>query len=240
GQKRLFGARPLAPVPPNRRAPTVKPNDPPADAERLLTDFMRRAYRRPVSAKEVAPILALVTQHMADKKNTFEESMRVGYKAVLCSPDFLFFQEKRGEPDDFALASRLSSCLWNTLPDDELLRVAGAGELRKPATLRLQVERLLNHPKAAGFIHNFLAQWLDLRLIDATTPDPKLYPEFDTALQTAMLKEVELFFEEMLRRDLSVTNVVASDFTFLNERLATHYGIPGVKGATMRRGEGPP
>jgi hypothetical protein len=120
------------------------------------------------------------------------------------------------------------------------LRVAGTGELRKPATLRAQVERLLKHPKAAGFVRNFLAQWLDLRLIDATTPDPKLYPEFDTALQTAMVKEIELFFEEMLRRDLSVTNVVASDFTFLNERLATHYGIAGVKGPAMRRMTVPP
>jgi hypothetical protein len=152
----------------------------------------------------------------------------------------LFFQEKRGEPDDFALAARLSYFLWNTLPDDELLRVAGSGELRKPETLRAQVERLLNHPKSAGFVRNFLGQWLDLRNIDATTPDPKLYPEFDTALQTAMVKEVELFFEEMLRRYLSVANVVTSDFTFLNERLATHYGITGVKGPTMHRVAMPP
>src|SRR5262249_7728919 len=120
--KRLFGDLPLAPVTPNSRVLTVKPGDPPADAERLLTDLMRRGDRRPGSPKEVAPILALVTQHLADKKNTFEEAMRVGYKAVLCSPDFLFFQEKRGEPDDFALASRLSYFLWNTLPDEELLR----------------------------------------------------------------------------------------------------------------------
>src|SRR5262249_22863037 len=153
---------------------------------------------------------------------------------ILCSPHFLFFQEKHSEPDDFALASRLSFFLWNTLPDEELQRIAGSGTLRQPAILRAQVERLLNHPNAAGFVKNFLGQWLDLRLIDATTPDPKIYPEFDTALQTAMVKEVELFFEEMLRSDLSVTHVVASDFTFLNERLATHYGIAGIKGPEMR------
>jgi mono/diheme cytochrome c family protein len=238
--QRLFGDLPLAPLTPNSRILTVKPRDPEADAERFLSDFMRRAYRRPVSPKEVAPVLALVTQQLADKKNSFEESLRVGYKAVLCSPEFLFFQERRGDPDDFALASRLSYFLWNTLPDEELLRVAGTGDLRKPATLRAQVERLLNDPKSAGFVRNFLGQWLDMRLIDFTTPDQKLYPEFDTALQTAMVKEIELFFEEMLRRDLSVTNVVASDFTFLNERLASHYGIAGVRGPTMRRVAVPP
>jgi mono/diheme cytochrome c family protein len=237
--QRLFGDLPLAPVTPKSLVHVVKPRDPPADAERLLTDFMRRAYRRPVSASDIEPVLALVKEHLADKKNSFEEAMRVGYKAILCSPHFLFFQEKRSEPDDFALASRLSYFLWNTLPDEELLRVA-AGELRQSATLKTQVERLLNHPKSSGFVRNFLGQWLDLRLIDATTPDPKLYPEFDTALQTAMVKEVELFFEEMLRHDLSVTNVVASDFTFLNERLARHYGIDGVKGPEMRRVAIPP
>ncbi len=238
--KRLFGDLPLVPAAPKALLHVVKPHDPPADAERLLTDFMRRAYRRPVWPREVEPVLTLVRQHLADSKNSFEEAMRAGYKAILCSPHFLFFQEKRGESDDFALASRLSYFLWNTLPDEELLRVAGTGELKQPATLRTQVERLLNHPKAVGFIRNFLAQWLDLRNIDATTPDPKLYPEFDTSLQTAMVKEVELFFEEMLRHDLSVTNVVASDFTFLNERLATHYGIAGVRGPTMQRVAIPP
>ncbi len=238
--QRVCGDLPLVPVTPNGRVHAVKPADPPADAERLLTDFMRRAYRRPISPKEIGPVLALVNQQLADKKTTFEEAMRVGFKAILCSPHFLFFQEKRGEPDDFALASRLSYFLWNTMPDEELLRVAGSGALRKPATLRAQVERLLTHPKAAGFVHNFLGQWLDLRLIDFTTPDPKLYPEFDTALQTAMAREPELFFEEMLRNDLSVTNVVDADFSFLNERLAAHYGIAGVKGPAMRRTAVPP
>jgi mono/diheme cytochrome c family protein len=233
--QRLFGNLPLVPVAPKAQRYVVKSADPPADAERLLTDFMRRAYRRPVTPKEVEPMLALVKQHLADPKYSFDESMRVGYKAVLCAPQLLFFTEKRGDVDNFALASRLSYFLWNTLPDEELLRVAGTGELRKPAMLRAQVERLLKDPRASGFIHNFLGQWLDLRLIDFTTPDPKLYPEFDTALQTAMAREPELFFEEMLRSDLSVTNVVDADFTFLNERLAAHYGMADVKGPAMRR-----
>jgi mono/diheme cytochrome c family protein len=237
---RVFGDLPLVPVAKGSKVLTVQPADPPADAERLLTDFMRKAYRRPVTDKDVGPILALVRQQLADPKNNFEEAMRVGYKAVLCSPDFLFFAEKRGEPDDFALAARLAYFLWNTPPDEELMKVAAAGELRQPAVLRAQTDRLLNHPRATGFVKNFLGQWLDLRNIDATTPDPKLYPEFDTALQTAMVKEIELFFTELVRRDLPVTNVVASDFTFLNERLARHYGVDGVKGPDMRRVALPP
>jgi mono/diheme cytochrome c family protein len=233
--QRLFGELPLVLAAPKSQRYVVKSADPLADAERLLTDFMRRAYRRPVTAKEVEPVLALVKQHLADPKYSFDEALRVGYKAILCSSHFLFFPEKRGDANNFALASRLSYLLWNTLPDEELLRVANTGELRKPAILRAQVERLLKDPRAAGFIHNFLGQWLDLRLLDFTTPDPKLYPEFDTALQTALAREPELFFEEMLKSDLSVTNVVDANFTFLNERLAAHYGIPGVKGPAMRR-----
>src|SRR5581483_9859699 len=128
--KRLFGDLPLVPVAPRAPLHVVQPRDPHADAGRLLGDFMRRAYRRPVAPQDVEPVLALVAQYLADKdnkKNSFEEAMRVGYKAILCSPHFLFFQEKHGEPDDFALAARLSYFLWNTLPDEELLRIAGAG-----------------------------------------------------------------------------------------------------------------
>src|SRR5262249_841184 len=151
--KRLFGDLPLVPMAPKSQQYIVKSAAPHADAERLLSDFMRRAYRRPVSSKEVEPVLTLVNQHL-DNKDTFDESMRLGYKAVLCSPHFLFFEEKSGESDDYALASRLSYFLWNTMPDEELLKVAGSGDLRKPATLRAQTERLLNDQKAAGFVRN--------------------------------------------------------------------------------------
>jgi hypothetical protein len=232
--KHLFGDLPFRLVSPGAKVLTVASEQPRADAERLLSAFMRRAYRRPVTADDVEPIMKLVGAEL-DAKQSFEEAMRVGYKAILCSPDFLFFQEKRGRSDDFALAARLSYFLWNMPPDDELCKLAEQGTLSQPAQLRAQVERMLNHPRAQRFIKNFLAQWLDLRLIDFTMPDRKLYPEFDDALRKSMVEETELFFAEVLKQDLSVANFVASDFSFLNERLARHYGIDGVKGPGLRR-----
>lgn len=239
GHKRLFGDLPMVPNTKKGDVLAVQSKDPKADAERLLGGFMRQAYRRPVTRSEMEPILNLVAQHL-ERQHTFEESMRVGYKAMLCSPDFLYFQEKRGHADEFALASRLSYFLWNTMPDSELMDLAERGSLSKPETLHAQVERMLKHAKAKNFTQNFLAQWLDLRNIDATTPDRKIYPEFDTALQEAFVAETQLFFEDVLKNDRSLTNFVASDYTFANERLATHYGIEGVNGPTMRRVALPP
>jgi hypothetical protein len=234
GHRQLFGDLPIVMVNNYLKLMSVQSEQPAADAERLLTSFMRQAYRRPVTPSDVEPILSLVKRHL-DEKQSFEESMRVGYKAVLCSPDFLFFQDTRGDDDQFALASRLSYFLWNTRPDEQLLTLAERGELSKSETLRAQTERLLKDPRSRGFVENFLGQWLDLRLIDFTTPDRKLYPEFDTPLEEAMVAEIELFFREVLENDLSLTNFVDSDFTYLNERLATHYGIADVKGPDMRR-----
>ncbi len=232
--QRLFGELPLELVSSYYNLWTVKSTEPLADAERLLGSFMRRAYRRPVTSEEIAKIVALVAAQL-DQKQSFEESMRVGYKAVLCSPDFLFFQDRPGENDELALASRLSYFLWNTMPDEELLTLAEKQELSKPEVLRAQTERLLKDPKAQRFIQNFLGQWLDLRLIDFTTPDPKIYPEFNGALQEAMVAETKLFFEDVLNENRSLLNFIDSDYTFLNERLATHYGIKDVKGTEMRR-----
>jgi hypothetical protein len=239
GHRQLFGDLPLRPVSSGSKVLTVVSEQPRADAERLLRAFMRRAYRRPIIAQDVEPIVKLVADQL-DAKQSFEEAMRVGYKAILCSPDFLFFQEKRGTKDEFALAARLSYFLWNTQPDDELTKLAEQGELSQPEKLRAQVERMLNHPRAQGFIRNFLAQWLDLRLIDFTMPDRKLYPEFDDALRKSMVEETELFFADVLKNDLSVVNFVDSDFAMLNERLAQHYGIAGVKGPALRRVALPP
>jgi hypothetical protein len=232
--QRLFGDLPLQPVSRGSQVLTVVSEQPRVDAERLLRPFMRRAYRRPVTPQEVEPIVKLVTDQL-DAKQGFEEAMRVGYKAVLCSPDFLFFPEKRGTPDEFALAARLSYFLWNAQPDDELAKLAEQGVLSQPETLRGQVERLLNHPRGQGFVKNFVAQWLDLRLIDFTMPDRKLYPEFDDALRKSIVEETELFFTEVLKHDLSLVNFVDSDFAMLNERLAQHYGIADVKGPALRR-----
>lgn len=236
----LFGDLPLHPAPAGGPGLlTVVSNQPRADAARLLRGFMRRAFRRPIADKEEQPFVDLVLQQL-EAKRTFEEAMGAGYQAILCAPDLLFCQDKRGEKDDFALAARLSYFLWNTMPDEELSNLAERGTLSQPATLRAQVERLLNHRSAQGFIQNFLAQWLELRLIDFTTPDRKLYPEFDVALKLDMVQETERFFEEVLKQDLSVANFVDSDFSFLNERLAAHYGIAGVKGRDFRRVPLPP
>jgi hypothetical protein len=234
GHRRLFGDLPMEPISRDGKTLRVTSPEPISDAAKLLSGFMRRAYRRPISKADLEPLTSLVARQLEAGQN-FEEAMRVGYKAILCSPEFLFFQEARGVPDDLALASRLSYFLWNTLPDEELISLSERGELSRPAVLHVQVERLLNDARAEQFVDNFLGQWLDLRLIDFTMPDPKLYPEFDTALREAMVAETKLFFQEVLRRDLSVNEFIDSDFTFLNQRLASHYGIDGVKGTEMRR-----
>ncbi len=213
--------------------------DPPADAERLLRGFIPKAFRRPVSEAEMAPFIALVKARL-DNGYRFEEAMRVGCKAVLTSPEFLFLRETPGRLDDFALAARLSYFLWSSMPDAELLASAQKGKLTQPAVLRAQTERLLASPKARAFTENFLGQWLDLRLIDFTTPDKKLYPEFDELLKISMVRETQLFFEEVLKRDLPAQSFIHSDFTILNERLAEHYDIPGVTGQEFRKVPLPP
>src|SRR5205823_11063283 len=137
-------------------------------------------------------------------------------------------------------ASRLSYFLWSTMPDEELLALAEQKKLGDPKTLRAQVERMLKHPKAAQFTENFVGQWLNLREIDATIPSHILYPEYDDMLRASMLKETYLFFDEVLKDDLSLTNFVHADFTMLNGRLAKHYGIPGVEGWEFKKTALPP
>ena len=141
---------------------------------------------------------------------------------IMVSPDFLFLRERPGKLDDFALASRLSYFLWSTMPDEELLTLAEQKKLSQADTLRRQVERMLKDPKAAAFTENFVGQWLGLRDIDATIPSHILYPEYDDMLRASMPRETYLFFDEVLREDLSLTHFVASDFSMLNGRLAKH------------------
>ncbi len=233
--RRLFGDLPQAPSGGGRLEVVSK--NPAEDAERIVRDFARRAFRRAVTDEDVKPFLDLVKAKLAGK-HTFEQAVRVGLAAVLVSPDFLFLREKPGKLDDSALAGRLSAFLWSTMPDEELLSAAERGTLRE--TLRAQVERLLGDPKAAAFTRNFVGQWLGLRDIDFTEPSHILYPEFDDMLKVSMVRETELFFDEVLRGDLSVAHFVASDFTMLNGRLARHYGIPGVEGWAFRKVALPP
>lgn len=205
-----------------------------ADAERVMKQFAPRAFRRPVSDADLAPYLALVRERM-DKGVKFGDALRVGLKAILVSPRFLMLDEQPGKLDGHALASRLSYFLWSSAPDAELLSAAAKGDLSKPAGLRAQVERLLKYPKAHAFTEDFTGQWLALRNIEFTTPDSRLYPEFDELLQVSMLQETHAFFDELLTKDLSALNFVDSDFAMLNGRLAKHYGIPGVGGLDVRR-----
>jgi hypothetical protein len=242
--KAIFGDLPIArmPTPSDPDHREVVSQQPMADAERILRDFARRAFRRAVTDEDIQPFLARVKSKL-EQKYTFEQAMRVGLRGVLVSPNFLFLREKANAAntpattrlDDYALASRLSYFLWSSMPDEQLFSLAAAHKLREPAVLREQVERMLGDPKAKAFTENFTGQWLSLRAIDATMPDRTLYPEYDDILKTASVKETVLFFNEVLKNDLSLTNFVSSDFTFVNARLAKHYGIPGIEGTEMRK-----
>ncbi|MEY3175522.1 MAG: hypothetical protein RLZZ436_3436 [Planctomycetota bacterium] len=210
----------------------------PADAEQLLRAFLPKAFRRPIAAGEEQPFVKLVTASM-ESGASFEAALRLGFKAVLSSPKFLYFSPAADDTsaalDDYALASRLSYFLWSSMPDETLFELAARGQLHKPDVLRAQVERILQHPRADTFIENFTGQWLSLRDINATTPDKTLYPEFEELLQWSSVRETQLFFQEMLKDDLSVRNIVDSDFAMLNGRLADHYGIPDVTGVEFRK-----
>jgi len=210
-----------------------------ADAERILRRFVPRAYRRPVEEAELEPFLDLI-QGRLDAGAPFEDALRVGLKAVLVSPEFLYLVERPGQLTPHPLASRLSYFLWSTMPDELLLQAADQGELTKPDMLRAQVERMLQDPRAAALVENFTGQWLSLRNLRATNPDKELYPEFDALLERSMLLETRAFFEEILRNDQSVVNFIHSDFAMLNQRLAEHYGIPNVQGMHIRRVNLPP
>jgi len=209
---------------------------PMADAERLLTGFLREAYRRPAGKAEVKRFLPVV-QTALKKGNNFTDSMIAAYTAVLCSPEFVYLEEKPGRLDDHALAARLSFFLWNSAPDAQLRQAADRGGLHRPEILRAQTERMLAHPKSQQFVEAFLDYWLDLRKMLATAPDAELYSDYylDDLLTESALAETHAFFAELLRSDLPARNLVASDFAMLNEKLAAHYGLPPVQGVAMRR-----
>ena len=161
--------------------------------------------------------------------------VRAPLRAMFSSPQFIFHAGQPGPLDDHALASRLSYFLWKTLPDAELTPLANEKKLTQPKVLTAQVDRMLDDPRSNRFINDFLDGWLNLRELDATTPDEKLYPEFDDQLRQAMLAETRLFLRELIEKDLGARNFIKSDFTFLNRRLARHYGINDVSGERMRR-----
>jgi hypothetical protein len=243
-QQFLFGDLPVT----NRSAQVVKrkrftppsgvevlSNNPEQDAESLLRRFLQQVSRRSVSEPDVQRFLGVIRQALG-AGHGFTDSMIAGYTAVLSSPGFLYFNEQPGVLTDMALAERLSYFLWNSSPDAELRAVANRGELHRPRVLRRQTERLLNDPKSQRFIKAFLNYWLDLRLIEGTAPDTELYPDYqlDDLLVESMIDETRSFFAKLVQADLAITNLVASDFAMLNERLASHYGIGGVEGVDLR------
>ena len=193
-----------------------------------------RALRRPLRDDEPETWAALA-KPVLESGRGFEEGLRVVLRSLLSSPEFLYHEAAPGPLDDYALATRLSYFLWKSLPDDQLLFLAAGGRLNDPKVLTTEVNRMLEDEKAQRFVEDFLDQWLDLQDIDATTPDEKLYPEYDDVLRQAMLEETRRFFFEMIRSDLGVRELIDSDFTFLNRRLAQHYGIPGVQGLDFRK-----
>ncbi len=169
----------------------------------------------------------------------FVSVLRVSLRALLSSPQFVLFGGKAGRLDDFSLANRLSYFLWKSMPDEELFALADEGRLSDPTVLARQVDRMLDDEKSNRFVRDFFGQWLRLNKVNATTPDAKLYPEYDELLGDAIPKESEYFFGALIKENLSVSNLIDSGFTFVNSRLATHYGIPGVAGQHFRRIELP-
>lgn len=208
-------------------------------ARRILSKLARLAYRRPVTTADLTPLVKLFDSGRAGGE-TFDSGIELGLSGILVSPDFLFRVENtpRGvaaKISDLELASRLSFFLWSSIPDDELLRAAEAGKLRNPATLEAQVRRMLADPKSQAFEDNFAGQWLHLRNVNGWKPDPDKYPQFDEALRNAFERESALFFSNIMRDDRSVLEFIDADYTFLNERLARHYGVPGIKGSYFRK-----
>ncbi len=213
-----------------------------ACAERVLSNLLRRAYRRPVGRADL--VRPMEFYRRASAEQGFESGIESALSSVLVSPEFLFRIEAdpAGLPSgssypvsDIALASRLSFFLWSSIPDDELLRVAERGELHRPKVLERQVRRMLSDPRSSRLVQTFAAQWLYLRNLDSFTPDLRLFPDFDDNLREAFRRETELHFETVLREDRSVLDLIRADYTFLNERLARHYGIPNVYGSEFRR-----
>lgn len=211
----------------------VVSREPKSDAHRLIRAFLPLAFRRPATAEQAAHHVKIV-HDLLDQGETFDEAMRAGYKAILCSSAFLYYAEEPGRLDDHALAARLARFLWNSMPDDELSALASGKKLSSPAVLRTQTERMLKDPKAARFVRAFTNQWLDLGKFLDMKPDG-IYLEYDDHLAWSMPLESRKFFEEMLTRDLPITSLVQSDWTFLNSRLARHYGLPDVPGLELRK-----
>ena len=220
------------------------PDEDDACATRILQKLMRRAYRRPVTEADLQGPFALY--RAARAADGFEAGVEMALAAVLVSPEFLFRIEQdpngvaAGETyrlDDLGLASRLSFFLWSSIPDDELLDLAERRMLGDPQVLARQVRRMLADPRSRNLVTNFAGQWLHLRNLASIAPDMRIFPDFDDNLRQAFRRETEMLVDSVMREDRSVLDLLRADYTFVNERLAKHYGIPHVYGSRFRRVE---
>ena len=211
-------------------------------ARKIVSTLARRAYRRPVTDSDLETLLSFY--QTARNSGTFEDGIEMALRRILASPQFVYRFER--DPanispaavyrlSDIEIASRLSFFLWSSIPDDELLNLATAGKLKDPAVLELQVKRMLADARAESLVTNFADQWLYLRNLRAVAPDLETFPNFDDNLRQAFRRETELFFESIMREDRNVLRLLDADYTFVNERLAHHYGIPNVYGSQFRR-----
>ncbi|MEO1982607.1 MAG: DUF1592 domain-containing protein [Fuerstiella sp.] len=223
----------------HKRFVTARPGDNldvTAAARLVLRPILDRAFRRPVTEEQLNRYAALVRMTVDEMGETYEVGLSMALQAMLVAPDFLFRLEREPEPgqserrlDDFELASRLSYFLWSSMPDDELFALAGRDELGKPETLRQQIHRMLQDDRAEALVDNFAAQWLNLRNLEEVSPNTDIFKSFNNELKVDMRRETELLFRTVMREDRSIEDLLSADFTFVNKRLAEHYGIKGVK-----------
>lgn len=220
--------------------PSKEADDEPRYVRQVLERFLPRAFRRPVSAKDVESYLELF-QAIRPQSPSFEEAVRETLASVLVSPHFLYVVEKRDPATqgqvvtDHELANRLSYFLWSSMPDERLFQLAREGKLREPKVLEAEVRRMLADERSTGFVTRFADQWLDLEAVDRVAVNPEFYPDFDETLKEDMRNETRAFVEEILRKDLSALNILDSDWTMLNRRLAKHYGIEGPRSSQFER-----
>ncbi|HVV28740.1 MAG TPA: DUF1592 domain-containing protein [Rhizomicrobium sp.] len=229
-RRKIFICRPSASLPEN------------ACAAKILTTLARHAYRRPVTAADTSPLMKIYAQ--GRQGANFDHGIEAALEAILVSPDFLFMTER--DPagsasgsvhriSDLELATRLSFFLWSSIPDDTLIALAQQNRLSRPAVLKQQVARMLADPRAKALTQNFAGQWLYLRKLDYQKPDRRAFPDFDERLRAAMKTETEMFFDNVVRNNRSVLDFIDANYTFVNQRLAEHYGIPGIYGTSFRR-----
>jgi mono/diheme cytochrome c family protein len=213
----------------------------PGCERKILSSLAIRAFRHPVSPEKLSGLIA-ISQGAQSRGSSFDDGIALAIATMLASPDFLFRIEssRAAGPaarviDQYALASRLSYFLWSSMPDDELLRTAEQGALSKPDVLQAQVRRMVADPKSWALVENFAGQWLEIRRLESAQPDRERFPDFDEYLRASMMKETELFFQHVMQDDRSILEFIDGPYSFLNERLARHYGIGGVRGTEFRK-----